>query len=60
MLQMLAKDERSVVAAVEQIWKRDTWDFRQVQFRSASLYAPGHGGNGAQKTMGIITVLFMA
>ena len=31
--------------------------FRRVQFVSASLYALGHGGNDAQKTMGIIAVL---
>jgi PiT family inorganic phosphate transporter len=31
--------------------------FRILQFVSASLYSLGHGGNDAQKTMGIITVL---
>ncbi len=31
--------------------------FRRVQYVSASLYSLGHGGNDAQKTMGIITVL---
>jgi inorganic phosphate transporter, PiT family len=31
--------------------------FRNLQFVSASLYSLGHGGNDAQKTMGIITVL---
>jgi inorganic phosphate transporter, PiT family len=31
--------------------------FRNMQFLSASLYSLGHGGNDAQKTMGIITVL---
>ncbi len=31
--------------------------FRRAQFVSASLYALGHGGNDAQKTMGIIAVL---
>ena len=31
--------------------------FRGLQFVSASLYSLGHGGNDAQKTMGIITVL---
>jgi inorganic phosphate transporter, PiT family len=31
--------------------------FRTLQFVSASLYSIGHGGNDAQKTMGIITVL---
>jgi PiT family inorganic phosphate transporter len=31
--------------------------FRIYQFVSASLYSLGHGGNDAQKTMGIIAVL---
>jgi PiT family inorganic phosphate transporter len=31
--------------------------FRHLQFVSASLYSLGHGGNDAQKTMGIIAVL---
>ena len=31
--------------------------FRILQFGSASLYSLGHGGNDAQKTMGIIAVL---
>lgn len=31
--------------------------FRVMQFLSASLYSLGHGGNDAQKTMGIIAVL---
>jgi PiT family inorganic phosphate transporter len=35
--------------------------FRKLQFVSASLYSLGHGGNDAQKTMGIIaSVLFTA
>jgi PiT family inorganic phosphate transporter len=34
--------------------------FRRTQFVSASLYALGHGGNDAQKTMGIITALLYA
>jgi PiT family inorganic phosphate transporter len=34
--------------------------FRRVQFVSASLYSLGHGGNDAQKTMGIIAVLLYA
>ncbi len=32
-------------------------EFRLLQFVSASLYSLGHGGNDAQKTMGIIAVL---
>ena len=31
--------------------------FRSLQFISAALYSLGHGGNDAQKTMGIIAVL---
>lgn len=31
--------------------------FRVLQFASASLYSLGHGGNDAQKTMGLIAVL---
>ena len=34
--------------------------FRRAQFVSASLYALGHGGNDAQKTMGIIAALLYA
>src|SRR6185312_13344745 len=34
--------------------------FRSLQFVSASLYSLGHGGNDAQKTMGIIAVLLFA
>jgi PiT family inorganic phosphate transporter len=36
--------------------KVDRW-FRRLQLVSASLYSLGHGGNDAQKTMGIIAVL---
>jgi PiT family inorganic phosphate transporter len=34
--------------------------FRKVQLVSASLYSLGHGGNDAQKTMGIISVLLFS
>lgn len=34
--------------------------FRALQFVSASLYSLGHGGNDAQKTMGIIAVLLFS
>ncbi len=34
--------------------------FRVLQFFSASLYSLGHGGNDAQKTMGIIAVLLFS
>jgi len=37
----------------------DAW-FRRGQLMSAALYSLGHGGNDAQKTMGIITVLLYA
>ena len=34
--------------------------FRFLQFVSASLYSLGHGGNDAQKTMGIIAILLFS
>ena len=34
--------------------------FRRMQFVSASLYSLGHGGNDAQKTMGIIMALLIS
>jgi len=34
--------------------------FRRGQLLSAALYSIGHGGNDAQKTMGIITALLLA
>ena len=37
----------------------DKW-FRRVQLISASLYSLGHGGNDAQKTIGIIWMLLIA
>src|SRR3954470_10664024 len=37
----------------------DRW-FRRLQFLSAALFSLGHGGNDAQKTMGIITVLLFS
>ena len=37
----------------------DAW-FRRGQLLSAALYSLGHGGNDAQKTMGIIAVLLYA
>jgi inorganic phosphate transporter, PiT family len=36
------------------------WIFRRGQFISAALYSLGHGGNDAQKTMGIIVALLVA
>jgi PiT family inorganic phosphate transporter len=51
-----------LVLAVHWIFVRATpfavdSSFRVMQFVSASLYSLGHGGNDAQKTMGIIAVL---
>jgi len=37
----------------------DRW-FRRLQLVSAALYSLGHGGNDAQKTMGIIWMLLIA
>ena len=37
----------------------DRW-FQRLQFVSAALYSLGHGGNDAQKTMGIIWMLLIA
>jgi PiT family inorganic phosphate transporter len=34
--------------------------FRKLQFLSAAAFSLGHGGNDAQKTMGVITVLLFA
>ncbi len=54
-----------LVLAVSWIFVRQTPGavdamFRWLQFLSASLYSLGHGGNDAQKTMGIIAVLLYA
>jgi inorganic phosphate transporter, PiT family len=51
-----------LVAAVSWIFLRSTplavdTLFRTLQLVSAALYSLGHGGNDAQKTMGIISVL---
>ncbi len=40
--------------------RRIDQNFRILQFLSAALYSLGHGGNDAQKTMGIITVLLFS
>ncbi len=37
----------------------DRW-FQRLQFVSASLYSLGHGGNDAQKTMGIIAMVLFS
>ncbi|MFX9923529.1 inorganic phosphate transporter, partial [Acinetobacter baumannii] len=39
--------------------KVDTWS-KRLQLVSASAYALGHGGNDAQKTIGIIWMLLIA
>jgi len=39
--------------------KVDRWG-RKMQLVSAALYSLGHGGNDAQKTMGVITVLLFS
>ena len=39
--------------------KVDKW-FRRMQLLSASMYSVGHGGNNAQKTMGVIWMLLIA
>ncbi len=55
----------SLMTAVFWIFRRSTparvdgW-FRRGQLVSAALYSLGHGGNDAQKTMGIIAVLLFA
>jgi PiT family inorganic phosphate transporter len=55
----------SLVLAVSWIFVRRTPYavdnlFRKLQFVSAALYSLGHGGNDAQKTMGIIAGLLFA
>jgi PiT family inorganic phosphate transporter len=37
----------------------DRW-FRRLQLVSASLYSLGHGGNDAQKTMGVVALILVA
>jgi PiT family inorganic phosphate transporter len=54
-----------LLVAVSWVFRRaspsriDRW-FRRLQLVSASLYSLGHGGNDAQKTIGIIWVLLIA
>jgi PiT family inorganic phosphate transporter len=54
----------ALMLAVSWIWARSTprrvdrW-FRRLQLFSAALYSVGHGGNDAQKTMGIIWMLLI-
>jgi PiT family inorganic phosphate transporter len=55
----------TLMIAVSWIFRRatprrvDRW-FRSLQFVSAAAYSLGHGGNDAQKTMGIIWMLLIA
>ena len=54
-----------MMVAVSQIFRRSTparvdrW-FRRLQLLSAGAYSLGHGGNDAQKTIGIIWMLLIA
>jgi inorganic phosphate transporter, PiT family len=54
-----------LMVIVAWIWRRssplrvDNW-FRRLQLISAGLYSLGHGGNDAQKTIGIIWMLLIA
>jgi PiT family inorganic phosphate transporter len=54
----------ALMLAVSWVWARSTprrvdrW-FRRLQLISAALYSVGHGGNDAQKTMGIIWMLLI-
>ena len=54
-----------MMVAVAHLFRRtsplrvDNW-FRQLQLVSAGLYSLGHGGNDAQKTIGIVWMLLIA
>ena len=54
----------ALMLAVSWMWRRSTprrvdrW-FRRLQLVSAALYSLGHGGNDAQKTMGIVWMLLI-
>jgi len=52
----------TAVMWIFQRWRPSRIDrlFRKLQLVSAGLYSLGHGGNDAQKTMGIITGLLVA
>jgi len=55
----------TIIVAVSWICRRrtqrqtDRW-FRRLQLVSSAMYSMGHGGNDAQKTMGIIWLLLMS
>jgi PiT family inorganic phosphate transporter len=55
----------ALVVAISWIFKRSTPSrvdrlFRRLQLLSSSMYSLGHGGNDAQKTIGIIWMLLIA
>ena len=55
----------SIMVAILWIFRRSSPDrvdrvFRKGQLVSAAFYSLGHGGNDAQKTMGIITVVLVS
>lgn len=55
----------SIMIAIFWIFRRRSPDkvdrlFRKLQLLSAALFSLGHGGNDAQKTMGIIAVVLVA
>src|SRR5207249_4084441 len=55
----------SVMSAIYWIFRHQSPDrvdgfFRKGQLLSAAMYSLGHGGNDAQKTMGIITAVLVA
>lgn len=47
------------MVALKSPYQVDAW-FRKLQLLSAGLYSLGHGGNDAQKTMGLIAVLLFS
>jgi PiT family inorganic phosphate transporter len=51
-----------ILAWIFRRWRPASVDklFRRGQFLSAALYSLGHGGNDAQKTMGVIVALLVA
>lgn len=59
MLGFIAATALNFVFARSQPTKVDKY-FRKLQLVSAALYSLGHGGNDAQKTMGIIAILLFA
>ncbi len=55
---ILMKGVRKIVSGCHPL-KIDKW-FRRLQLVSSGLYSLGHGGNDAQKTMGIIAALLVS